>query len=153
MYLRPLIPAFLTVFTVYSLGIFFAGETGVLAMDEMMYYRGELRENLSSLEKRHSDLAETMENLRSREDVVRLRARSLEYYGKNEKVVRISGWKNNRYQPYSPGRIIRFERHYTSSKASYRAAAAVGGLGLYILLLLGARRNHRQSARSQRASL
>ncbi len=120
-------------------------------MDEQLFYQRELEKNLAALEQRHDQLSRRMNSLRSRKDIIRLRARSLDYYGKKERVIRISGWKKHEYQPYSPGKIIRFQGRYQSRPAPFRAMAVVTGMAVYGLFLLLNRGGRAYSRRRQRA--
>lgn len=128
--------ALFSAFGVFSLLIYFWGEKGVVAMDELILYQDELMKNITDLQKRNGRLRNTMDKLRYEEDLLKLRARQIDYYQAGEKVIRIDGWRDPAVQVYEPGRVFQYRRIYFPDKTYLRGGAVLAGLGVLLLFLL-----------------
>ena len=67
--------------------VIFAGQEGLLSYHRLMRHRDALQENLSYLSDKNRVLEEEAEKLKTSEELIRLRARKIGYYGSDEILV------------------------------------------------------------------
>ncbi|MEW5814339.1 MAG: septum formation initiator family protein [Spirochaetota bacterium] len=119
-------------FLVYSLLIFVGGNTGILAMKKILQNRAEIQNNIEELEKINRQLASRLESLRSDTRLLKLYARELGYFDKNEKIVKISGYRSQG-SFYAVGRLLKEEAENPSLKPAFRSIAVAVGITFFIL--------------------
>ncbi|MCF7928590.1 MAG: septum formation initiator family protein [Spirochaetales bacterium] len=122
-------------FLLYGLLMFLGGDRGLLAYRQLETYRGQLEENVENLKDSEYDLAMDLERLSRDPERVRLEARSLGYFERDEQPVRLQSYEQGS-ESYTIGSIIRFEQKKNSLMPVFRAIGISFGVGVYIILLL-----------------
>lgn len=133
-----LILAFFSSFLVYSLLIFFQGETGIGAYGELDREKEKVEENLNELKAINSELNTYFNALRKDPEIIRIEARSLAYLGENETLV-LGDFSDDTMRTSRPGAVIfyRPETDRTRENHFRLTALVVFSIVLLISFLIG----------------
>ena len=94
-------------FFISTILIFYFGDEGIRAYRNLLGYKGKLEKNLAELEQINRELNDQLQLLKSNPDVNRVEARNLNLIGKDEKLVKITGYsRSGRF--YEIGKLLRW---------------------------------------------
>ena len=122
------------VFLSYTLMTLFIGDKSIYLLENARFKNLELSENIRNLENQQNVLLQEFNALRSDPDSIKVRARSLNLYSPQDKVVLFNGYSFAR-APVSPGEMIKYEQAKIYDKTPLRIISLSFG-GLYFLFLL-----------------
>ena len=120
---------------IYSLLIFSGGDTGLKAMSKVESYRSSLNSNLESIREINEELTIEFDALSADSEMIKLKARALGYFDKNDHLVHIENW-NPGYNEYKPGFIIKKEYLTDIDEKQFRLISFSGALFFMILMVL-----------------
>lgn len=120
---------------IYSLLIFSEGETGIKAMAKVESYRNILNNNLESIRDINDELTVEFDALSTDNEMIKLKARALGFFDKNDHLVHIENW-NPDYNEYKPGFVIKREYLSEIDEKQFRLIAFSGALFCMILMIL-----------------
>jgi len=105
--------------SLYFLLTFLFGPLGQEQEKILSQYREDLNLNIQALEEQNQDLQNQIMLLKSSKEAVRLIARDMGYYQKDESVVVIKGL-GTPSRDYNPGRLLSFQKIIPFSKVYFR---------------------------------
>jgi len=118
---------------VYSLLIFTGGDTGLSAMGRVESYRSLLSENLEEIREINRELTVDFDALSTDRDLIKVKARALGYYEKEDHIVQIENW-NPDANEYNPGFVIKREYRMEVDERPFRL---LGFAGMLIVMIVG----------------
>lgn len=127
--------ALLAGLVIYSLLIYTGGDTGLSAMAKAENYKEMLAGNLESIREINRELTVDFDALSSDNELIKLKARSLGYYEKDDHLVHIENW-NPDYNEYKPGIVIKREYRTEVDEQPFRLTALAGTLFVLIITVL-----------------
>lgn len=120
---------------IYSLLVFSEGETGLKAMAKVESYKNLLNTNLESIRDINKELTIEFDALSSDSEMIKLKARALGYFDKNDHLVHVENW-NPEYNEYKPGFVIKKEYRSSIDETHFRLLAFAGASFFMIILVL-----------------
>ena len=120
---------------IYSLLIFSEGDTGLKAMSKVESYKELLNSNLENIKKINIELSTEFDSLSTDNELIKLKARALGYFEKNDHIVHITNW-NPDYNEYKPGHVIKKEYLSYIDEGQFRMISLSGFLFALIIFLL-----------------
>jgi hypothetical protein len=128
----------------YLLSVLLVGPAGMESMRKIEQYRDELAGHIEHLERIGSELGQTVRELETSRERIRLEARRLQYFAAGEKVIKIEGY-SGRVSSLTPGGLLLPQKQELTPQGLHRAMALCAALLTFIFL--GVLRNERQSHR------
>ena len=119
---------------IYSLCIFFEGDTGLKSMARVESYRNLLKTNLENIKRINEELSIDFDALSSDSEMIRLKARALGYFDNSDHLVHIENW-NPGYNEYKPGFIIKKQYLSNVDEKQFRLISFSGALFFMIILI------------------
>ena len=135
MKLSYIIYTFFISLAIYSLLIFSEGDTGLKAMAKVESYRNLLNNNLESIREINDELTLDFDALSTDNEIIKLKARALGFFEKNDHLVHIENW-NPDYNEYKPGFVIKREYLTDIDEKQFRLIAFSGALFCLVLMVL-----------------
>ncbi|MBN1409829.1 MAG: septum formation initiator family protein [Spirochaetales bacterium] len=89
-----------------ALLVFFFGEQGLIEYNDLSEKKRLLSMNIEKLKEKNQILISKLNELNTNSETIKLLARELGYYGKNEDLIRIQGYKPQKTY-YNAGSIIK----------------------------------------------
>lgn len=121
--------------SIYSLLVFSDGDTGLKAMTKVELYRDQLNSNLDTIRKINNDLTINFDSLSSDSEMIKLKARALGYFDKDDHLVHVTNW-NPDYNEYKPGHIIKKEYLSDVNESRFRLISFSSIIISLIVLLM-----------------
>jgi len=121
--------------TIYSLLIFYEGDTGLKALAKVENYRKVLNDNLDNIRDINEGLTVEFDSLSTDNDLIKLKARALGYFEREDHLVHITNW-NPDYNEYKPGHVIKQEYLTDVDEKSFRLMAFSATLFSLIILII-----------------
>lgn len=118
---------------IYCLLLLAYGDTGFRAIVKAETYKSVLSENLEKLREINRELTVDFDALSSDDDLIKIKARALGYYEKDDHLVHIEKW-NPDADEYRPGFIVKREYRTDVSETPFRIA---GLTGFFIVFAIG----------------
>ncbi len=119
-------------FFISTILIFYFGDEGIQAYGNLLGYKGELEKNLAELEQINRELNDQLQLLKSNPDVNRVEARNLNLIGKDEKLVKITGYsRSGRF--YEIGKLLRWTVPKKGRSIVFKYIGAFTPLILFLL--------------------
>ncbi|WP_028975413.1 FtsB family cell division protein [Spirochaeta cellobiosiphila] len=94
--------------SLYFFLIFLFGPLGRQEEKDLSAYKLELQANIEDLERQNKQLLNKIELLKTSKESIRLLAREMGFYDKDEKVIVINGLGKTSHE-YNPGQVILFD--------------------------------------------
>jgi hypothetical protein len=135
----------------YLLGVLLAGPAGLETMRKSEQYRDELVGHIENLERIGSELGQTIRELETSRERIRLEARRLQYFAAGEKVIKIEGY-SGRVSSLTPGGLLLPQKIEQSPQNLHRALTLCAGLLTFIVLGFFRFDGRSQRKRTQTAS-
>ena len=130
-------------FFIYSLLVFFCGQSGIIARRLLNGHRGELVENIEALERIRSDLIANRNALLHENDEILLLARQLNYFRDGQTSIVINGMQT-RNKSHTLGRVLLELPETRRNPTLYRAIGfSISLLAALIAVLYSAKRRGR----------
>ena len=141
--MRRFLPIVIAVFMAASAGIFFFGDSGLLAQRSLDRYRARLAENVAILESRKKALDAELASLRDNPEHTIVLARSLGLYRPGEEVVKLEGVPP-RAALYAVGDLLKLQKTSETRSAIFKGAAVGVSLVLLACAFISARASRRR---------
>jgi len=122
--------------------LFTLGDAGLSEYRELRSYKQSLEDNIAELEQIHWHLQEELRSLATDPEKVRLLARELGYYGRDDGIVRVEG-RPPRSSFYRVGRILEGMPARKSSGVRFKVIGLMVPVVFYLLISM-IRRWHRR---------
>lgn len=123
------------VFFVYSILNLSFGISGFSEFTKLQKYREDLVLNIQHLRNNNDDLADELEILKSSPEVLKLKARELGYYGRDEKIVRTVGFQTKK-SFYSVGKMMKYTYLEDNRRPLFRAVSILCGALFYLVFFV-----------------
>ena len=120
---------------IYSLLTFSEGDTGLKAMNKVESYKNQLNTNLETIRKINEELTIEFDALSSDSEMIKLKARALGYFDKNDHLVHIENF-NPGYNEYKPGFVLKKEYLSNIDERQFRILSFAAALFTMIVLVM-----------------
>jgi hypothetical protein len=117
------------------------GQTGLVTLGKLDSYRSALSQNLEDLERIYGGLFNEVKALSGNQEVIRLHARELGYFYKNEKVLKFQGMAPKK-SFYRVGSVLELNLQNDDPRPAFLLAAALVAALLAAALFLFNRSSH-----------
>ena len=125
-------------FIVYSFMNFIAGDRGVKAMYDLYRFEQKAVRNLNDLKQNNRVLSSELKSLKSSSELIRIKARGLGYFGRNEKAVFVKGI-NRAIPDYQAGKILYWNEKVSNRKRIFRALGFISAVFFLFVFYIGER--------------
>ncbi len=146
--MRRLSPILIVIFLVASVLIYFFGDSGMLAFDDLEGYRRRLAANVESLQQRNRSLTAELADLKGNAELNMVLARRLGLYRPGDEVVRVQGL-SSRVEHYVVGDLLRLRKSSDARSAVVKTASISLAMLMTAYVLLSSRASRRKARGSQ----
>ena len=128
--------AFYMGFVLYSFLNFISGDRGVKAMYDLYRFEQKAAGNLNELKRNNRELTAELKSLKSSSELIRIKARGLGYFTRNEKAVFVKGINRN-IPDYQAGKIMYWNETVSNRKRIFRALGFVSAVFFLFVFYIG----------------
>ncbi len=122
-------------FTLYLSLLLIYGETGLSAIKKVESYKELLNLNLNEIQEINEELTVEFNSLSSDNELIKLKARALGYFAREDHIVHISNW-NPDINCYNPGHVFKEEYLTEINYNKFRICGFSVSFIVYIFLFL-----------------
>ena len=146
--MRRLSPILIVIFLVASILIYFFGDSGLFAFNDLESYRRRLAANVESLTQHNRNLTAELADLKGNAELNIVLARRLGLYKPGDEVVKLPG-RANGVEHYVVGDLLKLRKSGDARSAMVKAAATSLAMLMTAYVLLSSRASRRRARGSQ----
>jgi len=146
--MRRLSPILIVIFLVASVLIYFFGDSGLLAFNDLEGYRLRLAANVGSLRQHNRNLTAELADLKGNAELNIVLARRLGLYRPGDQVVKLPNLSNG-VEHYVVGDLLKLRKSSDARSAVVKTAAISLALLMTAYVLLSSRASRRKARDSQ----
>src|SRR5271169_1750392 len=146
--MRRLSPILIVIFLVASILIYFFGDSGMRAFNDLESYRRRLAANVESLMQHNRNLTAELADLKGNTELNIVLARRLGLYKPGDEVVKLPG-RSNGVEHYVVGDLLKFRKSSDARSAVVKTAAISLAMLMTAYVLLSSRASRRKARGSQ----